>query len=143
MMSILIEPSLRTLFTVLLYPPPPLLFSTSLSYISLGWDFPAPVDFLERYLTAKRAVENKLVESDVRSVVLRPSLIWTKEKPAALVSVIPFYILNKLGVPIIDRPMDLDILSKAAIQSVEDETVEGVKRYSEMDNLCERYDAKH
>ena len=88
-------------------------------------------------------MENKLVESDVRPVVLRPSLIWTKEKPAALVSVIPFYILNKLGVPIIDRPMDLDILSKAAIQSVEDETVEGVKRYSEMDKLCERYDAKH
>lgn len=88
-----------------------------------GWTFQAPVPFLEKYLTAKRAVENKLlafipnngqnnilgkssyslvvvvssvyvycVGKGLRPVIMRPSLVWTTEKPEALVSVVPFYI---------------------------------------------------
>ena len=44
-----------------------------------GWTFKAPVKFLERYLVAKRAVENKLLTSApyIRPIILRPSLIYT------------------------------------------------------------------
>ena len=39
----------------------------------------------------------------LRGTILRPSLIWTWERPQALLSVLPFYIANALGVPFVDR----------------------------------------
>lgn len=74
----------------------PLVF---ISAAEAGWTFKAPVDFLERYLLAKRSVEKRLLEQSpiVRAVVMRPSLIWTWDRPQGLLSVIPFYIGSKIG----------------------------------------------
>lgn len=92
-------------------PPQPLPF-VFVSAAEAGWTFTAPVPFLERYLIAKRAVEAELLgtsgaeaspDSLLRGVVLRPSLIWTWERPQALLSVLPFYIANSLGLSFVDR----------------------------------------
>ena len=98
------------------HPPLPFVF---VSAAEAGWTFEAPVPFLERYLIAKRAVEAELLTPAdamasaarsalddsllLRGVVLRPSLIWTWERPQALLSVLPFYVANALGLPFIDR----------------------------------------
>ena len=67
---------------------------------------------------------------------MRPSLIWTWEKPAALVSVIPFYVANTLGVPFVDKPVMLSTLVDAALASLKDRTVAGVLRFTEMEDLA-------
>lgn len=104
-----------------------------------GWDFKAPVNFLERYLVAKRAVEGKLLDpptaNKFRSVVFRPSLIWTPQKPAALLSVVPFFVASTIGVPFVDRPVRVDALTGAMLKSIEDSTVNGVQRFKEIDTL--------
>lgn len=106
-----------------------------------GWTFKAPVKFLERYLVAKRAVENKLLTSApyIRPIILRPSLIYTYEKPAAFLSVVPFFIGNKIGLPFVDRPMQVDALAEAAVMGLQDSSVSGLKRYPEMDELSGKY----
>ncbi len=101
-----------------------------------AWSFPAPIDFLERYLTAKRAVEKAVLNSaDVRGVVLRPSLIWSFERPQALISVIPFYVAAAINVPFVDRPVLVSTLVTAAINSMLDEEISGIKSYKEMEAL--------
>ena len=93
-----------------------------------GWTFKAPVDFLERYLVAKRAVEEELLKGEgstdeklspsLRGAVLRPSLIWTWERPQALLSVLPFYALSALGLPFVDKPVLVETLVEAALASM-------------------------
>lgn len=114
-----------------------------------GWTFKAPVSFLERYLIAKRAVESKInhanrVKNDdnndgsrskVRGIIMRPSIIWTIEKPLALLSVIPFYIGNRIGLPFVDRPVTVQALCTAALNSMKDSNIEGIQRYQEMEDL--------
>jgi len=110
-----------------------------ISAAEAGWTFPAPVNWLERYLIAKRAVESKLLDSKfLRPVIMRPSLIWTWEKPIALLSVVPFYIGNKIGIPIVDRPVLVESLVDAIIASIEDSSVRGVQRYMEIDKLSKQ-----
>ena len=93
--------------------------------------------FLEKYLTAKRAVEDKAMSNDaLRTVILRPSLIWTWDKPAALASVIPFYIGNSLGLPFVDKPVLLNTLVDAALASLQDKSVQGILRFSQMEELA-------
>lgn len=123
-----------------------------------AWTFPAPVNFLERYLIAKRAVEKAVLNSaDVRGVVLRylcyllthsltrslthyfrPSLIWSLERPQALISVIPFYIAASINVPFVDKPVLVSTLVNAAINSMLDEETSGIKSYKEMEALSSR-----
>eukprot|EP00747_Dinoflagellata_sp_TGD_P185887 gnl/TRDRNA2_/TRDRNA2_42672_c0_seq1.p1 gnl/TRDRNA2_/TRDRNA2_42672_c0~~gnl/TRDRNA2_/TRDRNA2_42672_c0_seq1.p1 ORF type:complete len:450 (+),score=83.08 gnl/TRDRNA2_/TRDRNA2_42672_c0_seq1:164-1351(+) len=100
-----------------------------------GWDFESPLPFLERYLIAKRAVEAKLKESRLREIIVRPSLIWTWDRPQALPSVIPFYIGNAIGIPIIDKPVMVEDLVSAAFVGMCDSSVSGVLRYKEIENL--------
>ena len=102
-----------------------------------AWTFPAPVLFLQRYLEAKRAVEKRLLESRalVRPIILRPSLIYTLERPQALVSVVPFYIGNLLGLPFVDRPVRVETLVNAAVYSVENESESGVQTFREMESF--------
>lgn len=99
----------------------------------------APVDFLERYLVAKRAVENELLDENkrdlIRGTVLRPSLIWTWSRPQALPSVIPFYLANAMGLSFVDRPVLLETLVEAALLSIEGEG-KGVLDYHEMERLA-------
>lgn len=104
-----------------------------------GWTLPSPVPFLERYLVAKRAVEKRMQEeSDIRPVIMRPSLIYTMERPQALVSVIPFMIASKIGVPGVERPVELEVLTKAAVVAFEDVNTRGIKRIEEMTELASR-----
>ena len=101
-----------------------------------GWTFQAPVNFLERYLTAKRAVEKKLTESSkLRSVILRPSLIWTWERPQAILSVLPFFVGYRLGLPFVDKPIQVDQLVDSALMGIEDDRVSGIKRFMDMESL--------
>lgn len=104
-----------------------------------GWTFKSPVAFLEKYLLAKRAVEEKaLANTSLRSVILRPSLIWTWEKPSALASVIPFYLANSIGIPFVDKPVMLTTLVDAALASLKDDSIRGILRFPEMENLAEK-----
>lgn len=113
-----------------------------------GWTCKAPVSWLERYLIAKRAVEQKLLSmnsiatsgdtnsnSFIRSVIFRPSLIWTWKRPSALLSVVPFYIGSQLGLPFVDRPVKVESLVNAMVTAIQEDTVVGIKRYKDIDRL--------
>lgn len=106
-----------------------------------GWTLPSPVPFLERYLVAKRAVEKRMQsaeETSIRPVIMRPSLIYTMDRPQAFVSVIPFMIASKIGVPGVEKPVELEVLTKAAVIAFEDASVSGIKRIEEMTELASR-----
>jgi hypothetical protein len=108
-----------------------------------GWTTDPPIPFLQKYLIAKRAVEEKITLSeDVRAVIFRPSLIWTTERPQALASVIPFTVANFLGVPGVDRPVMISTLTEGMVAAVYDQKVSGIKRYSEMDGLQAQYNKR-
>lgn len=104
-----------------------------------AWTFPAPIPFLQRYLEAKRAVERKLQESKfLRPVILRPSLIYTLERPQALMSVVPFYIGNAVGLPFVDKPVRVETLVDAAIYSMETESISGIQTFREMETFSSK-----
>jgi uncharacterized protein YbjT (DUF2867 family) len=103
-----------------------------------GWDFKAPVSWLERYLIAKRAVEARLKESSLREIIVRPSLIWTWERPQALASVIPFYIGNAIGLPFVDKPVLVEDLVGAAYAALCDDSESGIFRYMGMERLADK-----
>ena len=85
-------------------------------------------DFLKRYLKAKRTVEKRLSEEEgIRSVVFRPSLIYTNTKMTPP-PVLAFNLANKVGLPFVDRPVCVEDLSAAIIAAVSDESVSGVNR---------------
>lgn len=114
-------------------PPIPVCF---VSAAEAGWTFPSPVGFLERYLVAKRAAEQRLVEEPrIREVLLRPSLIWTWKRPAALASVIPFIVANQMGLPFVDKPVMVETLCRAGLEALETPAVNGVLRYADMERL--------
>jgi nucleoside-diphosphate-sugar epimerase len=97
-------------------------------------------DFLKRYLLAKRAVEKKLMEESqptLRPVIVRPSLIYTLERPLSYPAVGAFFVGNKLGIPILDRPVTVQALSNAIVRAISRENVKGVQRYMDIDKLNE------
>ena len=104
------------------------------------WDFRAPVDWLEEYLVAKRAVERRLGEMTaagrLRGSCLRPSLVYTFDRPQALPAVAAFVVGNAIGIPFVDRPVTVDTLATAAVQAVEDPTVSGILDFREMERLA-------
>ncbi len=108
-----------------------------------GWTWPSPVGFLERYLIAKRAVESRLQSEEVapfiRPVILRPSLIYTMDRPQALFSVIPFMVASKIGIPGVEKPVELDVLAKSGIVASENQDIRGVKRIEEMTELSKSF----
>jgi nucleoside-diphosphate-sugar epimerase len=112
-----------------------------MSAAEAGWTFPAPIGWLEKYLTAKRAVESKLLGSGdkIRPIIFRPSLIWTWRRPQALVSVLPFYVASLIKVPFVDRPTPLDSLIDASISAIEDQNESGIKRFSDIDVLARKF----
>ena len=116
--------------------PPPFVF---VSAAEARWDFKAPVDWLEDYLIAKRAVEERLTELNsqgkLRASWLRPSLVYTFDKPAALPAVAAFTFGNLIGIPFVDKPVTVDTLAKAAVTALSDGTTSGVLDYREMERL--------
>jgi len=100
-------------------------------------EFLAP-EWLRRYLAAKRAVESKLLGScdELRPIIVRPSLIYSLDKPASYVPVGAFFVGNRLGLPFVDRPVTVQSLANAVVKCVSQEsTVEGILRYPEIDSL--------
>jgi hypothetical protein len=113
-----------------------------------GWTFKAPVDFLERYLVAKRAVETKLLslippsnnnnqKITIRPVIFRPSLIWSSQRPQSFLSVLPFFVGYFLRFSFVDRPVTVEALTSAMVTAIEQEDQEiiGIQRFPEIDRL--------
>ncbi|KAG7344187.1 NAD dependent epimerase/dehydratase family protein [Nitzschia inconspicua] len=100
--------------------------------------FLAP-DWLRRYLAAKRAVEERLTSKDttlsLRPVIVRPSLIYSLDRPASYLPVGAFFVGNRLGLPFVDRPVTVQSLANAVVRSLSREEVEGVLRYPDIDAL--------
>jgi hypothetical protein len=94
-------------------------------------------DWMKRYLVAKRAVEEKLKESSppLRPVIVRPSLIYSLDRPASYVPVGAFFVGNRVGLPFVDRPVTVQSLANAIVRSISRESVRGVQRYKEIDQL--------
>ena len=93
-------------------------------------------DFLKRYLVAKRAVESKLLGSEnLRPVIVRPSLIYSMDRPASYLPVGAFFVGNKIGLPFVDRPVTVQTLASAMVQSIATPTVRGILRYPQIDEI--------
>jgi len=93
--------------------------------------------WLKEYLVAKRAVEAELRQSEdvIRAAIFRPSLIWSWTKFDVLPVIPVFNLLNAIGVPFVDKTVTVSTLSKAIVAALEDETVAGVQRFPEMEEL--------
>lgn len=96
--------------------------------------------WLKRYLAAKRAVEAKLAQhSDVfRSVVYRPSLIWSWNKFDVLPAIPIFNLASALGVPFVDKTVQVSTLARAILAGICDNSVSGVQRFTQMEDLARR-----
>jgi NAD dependent epimerase/dehydratase family len=111
-------------------------------------------DFLQRYLKAKRAVEARLLDPPsssssslsssstttarlLRPIIVRPSLIYSMDRPASYVPVGAFFIGNKLGLPFVDRPVTVQALAAAMIRAMSNDysDVQGILRYPDIDKL--------
>ena len=99
--------------------------------------FLAP-EWLKRYLIAKRAVEEKLLSTPyLRPVIVRPSLVYSLDRPASYVPVGAFFLGNKIGLPYVDRPVTVQALANAIVRSISRTTVRGIQRYRDIDRLNE------
>lgn len=94
-------------------------------------------EFIKRYMSAKRAVESKLMDSEppLRPIIVRPSLIYSFDRPLSLFAVGTFTFANQIGLPFVDRPVTVDNLALAIVRAVDDESVRGKLRYTEIDAL--------
>lgn len=97
-------------------------------------------DWLKKYLAAKRTVEGQLngATDRLRPILYRPSLIWNWSKLDVLPVIPIFNIANALGVPFVDKTVRVETLAAAIVAGLEDETIAGVQRFSEMENLADR-----
>lgn len=96
--------------------------------------------FLRNYLAAKRKVEAEFAANtnSIRSVIFRPSFIWDWTKLDILPLVPVMNLLSAIGVPFTDKCVTVDTLSRAIIAALEDDAVNGVQRFPEMEALEER-----
>ena len=96
-------------------------------------------DWLRRYLVAKRAVEEKLLGSQpyLRPVIVRPSLVYSLDRPASYLPVGAFFVGNRIGLPFVDRPVTVQSLGNAIVRSISRDNVVGIQRYKEIDQLNE------
>ena len=96
--------------------------------------------WLQKYLIAKRAVEQRLKESNdkVRSAIYRPSLIWDWTKFDVLPVIPVFNLASAIGVPFVDKTVRVETLADAIVAGLEGEDISGVQRYGEMEDICKR-----
>jgi nucleoside-diphosphate-sugar epimerase len=94
-------------------------------------------EFIQRYLAAKRAVEAKLMDSQpsLRPIIVRPSLIYSMDRPTSYLPVGAFTIFNKVGLPFVDRPVTVQSVGAAIVAAIGQDSVKGVLRYKEIDAL--------
>jgi len=96
-------------------------------------------EWLKKYLGAKRIVEERILSSNkLRAVIYRPSLIWDWTKFDVLPVIPVFNLASALGVPFVDKTVRVETLADAIVQGVEDDEVEGVQRYMQMEKLASR-----
>ena len=96
-------------------------------------------DFMKRYLAAKRAVEAKLQDAAprLRPIIVRPSLIYSMDRPLSFVSVSAFFAGNAMRLPFIDKPVTVQALAAAIVKALKDKNISGVLRYPEIEKLGE------
>jgi len=96
--------------------------------------------WLKKYLKAKRAVEDRLssTTAPIRPVVFRPSLIWSWDKFDVLPVIPVFNIASAVGVPFVDKTVRVETLADAIVESILDDSVSGVQRYMNMEELAAR-----
>jgi hypothetical protein len=100
-------------------------------------------EWLNKYLSAKRAVESRLKESNekkgtIRSAVFRPSLIWDWTKFDVLPVIPIFNLAAAIGVPFVDKTVRVETLADAIVAGIEGDDVEGVQRVGAMEELSQR-----
>mmetsp|Transcript_13130 Transcript_13130/g.24672 ORF Transcript_13130/g.24672 Transcript_13130/m.24672 type:complete len:282 (+) Transcript_13130:2684-3529(+) len=94
-------------------------------------------EWLKRYLGAKRVVEDRLRKSDkIRGVIYRPSLIWDWTKYDVLPAIPIFNLASAVGVPFVDKTIRVETLAAAIVAGIEDDSVQGVQRYMQMETLA-------
>ena len=95
-------------------------------------------DFLKRYLVAKRAVEERLLHSErLRPIIVRPSLIYTMDKPESFPAVGAFFLGHQLGLPCIDPPITVQALANAMVRSISQQDVTGILRFEQINAMNE------
>jgi len=93
--------------------------------------------WLQKYLGAKRSVEERLQSSTkIRAGIFRPSLIWDWTKLDVLPVIPVFNIASALGVPFIDKTVRVETLADAIVAGIDDNEVDGVQRYMQMERLA-------
>lgn len=94
-------------------------------------------EWLRRYLKAKREVEGKLNESGdaLRSIIFRPSLIYSMDRPASFLPVGAFFVGNAVGLPFVDRPVTVASLATAILKAISNPSTKGVLRFQQIDEL--------
>ena len=93
--------------------------------------------WLQKYLIAKRAVEDRLTKStSIRPVIVRPSLIWSWDKLDVLPIIPVFNLANAVGVPFVDKTVRVETLADAIVAGLEDDSVSGVQRFMQMEALA-------
>merc|ERR1712194_818021 len=105
----------------------------------MGVEEKLALEWLRKYLIAKRAVESRLFTSSaVRPVIVRPSLIWSWDKLDVLPIIPVFNAASALGVPFVDKTVRVETLADAIVAGIEDGEVAGVQRFSQMEELAKR-----
>lgn len=98
--------------------------------IAPGW--------LQKYLIAKRAVEQRLKDSKgIRYAVYRPSLIWDWTKLDVLPVIPVFNFASAIGIPFVDKTVRVETLADAIVAGLENDNVSGVQRFGEMEKISE------
>ena len=94
-------------------------------------------DFMRRYLVAKRAVEAKLNDAApaIRPIIVRPSLIYSMDRPESFLSVGAFFAGNSIGLPFIDKPVTVQALACTMVKALKDKSLSGVLRYAEIERI--------
>lgn len=69
----------------------------------------------------------------LRVTILRPSLIWAPERPAAVPPVAAFTIANALGMPGFDKPVRAQTLAGAAAAAVQSSAGCRTWRFADME----------
>ena len=64
--------------------------------------------------------------------------MYSYDKPAAFPAVAAFTAANALGVPFVDRPVEVTVLARAALAGLRDENVEGIQDFKAMESLASR-----
>lgn len=96
-------------------------------------------EWLKKYLAAKRSVEARMMSSSaIRPAMFRPSLIWDWKKFDVLPAIPVFNIASALRVPFVDKTVRVETLADAIVAGIEDDSVVGVQRYMQMEELQKR-----